>query len=143
MVIVNANIEDIHLQRSEEDNLCPIISVLYVTHTSMKIGPICFSNVINFSYSVWNYLQITWIAGLSPKVCILAAKRSCNHPFFFEVVYLAAWSIWTTRNDKIFRHIRPTFGGWKAKFIHDITLHSHRMKSTVKPMLLQWIKTLP
>ena len=96
-----------------------------------------------FSNRVWNYLQIKWYAGLSPRERILAAKRSFQHPFFFEVVYLAAWSIWTTRNDKIFRQIRPTFGDWKAKFIHDITLHSHKMTDSIQPLLLHWINALP
>ena len=126
-----------HWRSEEDDNLCPMC----VAHFREDKDHLFFK--CTFSTRVWNYLLITWSVGLSPRECIVAPKRSFQHPFFFEVVYLAAWSIWITRNDKIFRNIRPFFGGWKAKFLHDITLHSHRMKSSVKPILLQWINALP
>lgn len=45
--------------------------------------------------------------------------------FFLEVVFTAAWNIWTIHNGKIFRHEDPTFRAWKRNFIYDITLLSH------------------
>jgi hypothetical protein len=47
------------------------------------------------------------------------------------------------RNGKIFRHEKPTFAKWKAKFIHDITLLQYRIKSKHKEALLHWVNSLP
>jgi hypothetical protein len=33
-------------------------------------------------------------------------KRRLNVPFALEIMVLMAWSIWTTRNDRIFNYIQ-------------------------------------
>ena len=96
-----------------------------------------------FSTRVWNYLNIQWLAGLTTAQCLFAARKSFGKPFFREVVYLAAWNIWLLRNGRIFRHERPSFAAWKRNFIHDVTLHSHRFKPSLKPLLLAWVHSLP
>ena len=126
-----------HWRSEDDDNLCPMcVAQLHEDRDHLFFK-------CNFSTRVCNYLQIFWQDGLSNRECILLAQRGFHHPFFFEVVFLAAWCIWTTRNDRIFRHIRPTFGAWKSKSVHEMTLHSHEMKAAVKPLLLQWIDALP
>ena len=109
-----------------------IISVLYVTHTSMKIGPICFSNVINFSYSVWNYLQIDRTHGSDVQQCIYQARSRFGHPLFFEFMLMAAWNICILRNGRTFRGERASFATWKCKFVHDIHLLAHRPRDSIK-----------
>jgi hypothetical protein len=95
-----------------------------------------------FSVRVWNYLQIPWVSNDSIQAVVAEAKRSFNKPFFMEVMMVACWNIWIIRNGKIFRQEKPTFGKWKAHFIHDITLLQHRIKVKHKDALLSWIKGL-
>lgn len=126
-----------HWRSPDDDNFCPNCPVQILEdrdHLFFK----CL-----FATRVWNYLQITWQASLSTKACILAASRIFGHPFFLEVVFTAAWNIWILRNGRIFRQETPTFRAWKRNFIHDITLLSHRFKTSVRPLLLAWINSLP
>jgi hypothetical protein len=96
-----------------------------------------------FSRRIWNYLQIDWSSDTDLQTVVTRAKRSFNKPFFMEVLVTTCWNIWLVRNGKIFRHERPTFAKWKAKFIHDITLLQYRIKSKHKEALLHWISSLP
>jgi hypothetical protein len=96
-----------------------------------------------FSRRIWNYLQIDWSSDSDLQTVVTRAKRSFNKPFFMEVLITTCWNIWLVRNGKIFRHERPTFAKWKAKFIHDITLLQYRIKSKHKEVFLLWISSLP
>lgn len=126
-----------HWRSLDEDNNCPICP----TQTLEARDHLIFTCV--FATRVRNYLQILWQQGLSPKKCILQASRSFGDPFFLKVVFVASWNIWLIRNGRIFRDEQPTFGAWKWNFIHDITLLSHRFKTSVRPLLLTWIENLP
>jgi hypothetical protein len=92
---------------------------------------------------IWNYLQIDWSSDNDLQAVVTTAKRSFNKPFFMEVLITTCWNIWLVRNGKIFRHEKPTFAKWKAKFIHDITLLQYRIKSKHKEALLHWVNSLP
>jgi hypothetical protein len=96
-----------------------------------------------FSRRIWNYLQIDWSSDNDLQAVVARARRSFNKPFFMEVLITTCWNIWLIRNGKIFRHEKPTFAKWKAKFIHDISLLQYRIKSKHKEALLDWIKSLP
>nr|XP_040251774.1 uncharacterized protein LOC120968845 [Aegilops tauschii subsp. strangulata] len=97
----------------------------------------------NFSVRIWNYLQIDWSSGDSMAHLVLNASRSFRKPFFTEVVFIACWNIWITRNAKVFRHERARFNKWRSAFIHDISLMQYRMKAAYKDDLLRWISFLP
>jgi hypothetical protein len=96
-----------------------------------------------FSRRIWNYLQVDWSSSNDMQVLVARARRRFNKPFFMEVLITTCWNIWLIRNGKIFRHEKPTFAKWKAKFIHDISLLQYRIKSKHKEALLDWIKSLP
>jgi hypothetical protein len=76
----------------------------------------------NFSQRLWNYLQIDWTQGLDIQTSASAAKADFSKPFFMQVVIIACWNIWKQRNGKKFQRERPSFSGWKCKFIHDMSL---------------------
>ena len=97
----------------------------------------------NFSVRVWDYLQIQWEPNDDLQMVVAKARKFFAKPFFMEVVMTACWNIWILRNGKIFRQERPTFGRWKAKFIHDISLLQHRIKLKFKDGFLAWINDLP
>ena len=96
----------------------------------------------NFSQRVWNYLQISWPQGQDLQASVHAARQSFGQPFFMEVLILACWNIWKQRNEKIFEHQRPSFGGWKRRFIHDISMLVHRIKKKHLHLLVSWIGSL-
>ena len=126
-----------HWRSPQEDNTCPLCPA----QAHEDRNHLFFT--CQFSSRVWNYLQIQWLAGLSPSECLIAARKSFGQPFFKEVVYPAAWNVWLLRNGRTFRNERHTFAAWRRNFIHDITLLSHKFKPNLKPLLLHWINSLP
>jgi hypothetical protein len=90
-----------------------------------------------FSMRVWNYLQITWSSDDNIQAVAAAGKKT----FFMEVMMIACWNTWLIRNGKIFRHEKPTFVKWKAKFVHDISLLQHWIKAKYIDALLEWIRS--
>lgn len=115
--------------------LCPLLIHEDVAHLFFTF---------NFSQRVWNYLQICWVAlpNMTTYQMAVTTREDFGQPFFTEVVFTAAWNIWTTRNAKVFRNERPLFRSWRHNFIHDITLLAHRIKRKYKDALLQWISSL-
>ena len=96
----------------------------------------------NFSIRIWNYLQIEWQEDNTFEGVFHRTRRRFDKPFFTEVVVLASWHIWKQRNEAIFQGVMPTFRGWKRAFIHDATLHVHRVKAKHLDSFSQWIETL-
>jgi hypothetical protein len=94
-----------------------------------------------YNTQIWNYLQVPWQPG-DTLASLITAKKAFQGPCFVEVVILACWNIWKQRNYYIFKHIRPTFRGWKAGFFHDITMLMHRVKDADVDSLLIWLKSL-
>jgi hypothetical protein len=70
------------------------------------------------------------------------SKEIFAKPFFTEVVILACWHIWKQRNGKVFEHIRPSFGSWKAQFVHEAFLHVHRVKHKHAAIFKSWTENL-
>jgi hypothetical protein len=87
-----------------------------------------------FSIRVWNYLHSPWHPG-STYESLLAARKSFKGPCFTEIGILACWTIWKQRNGWIFKGIRPTFRGWRASFVLEISMLKYRVKSDVLPVL--------
>ena len=67
-------------------------------------------------------------------------KLKIQQPFFMEIVILAAWGIWMSRNNKIFRDQRPTFDGWKVIFLSEITWLKHRIKAKYAAQFSAWLQ---
>ena len=125
-----------HWRSIQEDNNC----VLCHAHCFEDRLHLFFS--CNFSYRIWNFLQISWPDSGSPHQCLLHARNSFEHGFFMEVFLTAAWCIWIIRNGNTFRDERVSFQSWRRQFVHDITLLSHRFQGDAKSRLLNWINTL-
>lgn len=121
------------LEGTDHCVLCPT----QTTETWMHLFFHC-----NFSVRVWTYLQIEWEPGDSFHQVFDAARRKFGKPFFAEVVILACWHIWKQRNEAIFQKVMPSFRGWRARFIHEATLHKHRVRSKVLKDWSIWIDSL-
>jgi hypothetical protein len=96
----------------------------------------------NFSRRIWSYLQVDWSQGDTIEDMFFQARKEFAKPFFAEVVILACWHIWKQRNNKKFEHIRPSFGAWKAQFVHEASLHVHRVKDKHSDSFKIWIDSL-
>lgn len=94
-----------------------------------------------YSARIWAYLQFDWSGDTIPQ-CLSTAKKGFPGPCFAEVLILACWNIWKQRNGWIFKNIRPSFRGWKAGFVSDMTLLMHRLKRSVVPFVDLWLKNL-
>jgi hypothetical protein len=77
------------------------------------------------------------------QAVVAVARQSFGRPFFMEVIIMAIWNIWLLRNGMIFWQEKPTFGRWRSKFIHDMSLLQYRIKAKHKNKLLDWIASLP
>jgi hypothetical protein len=96
----------------------------------------------NFSRRVWSYLQIDWTQEDNIEQMFITARASFAKPLSTEVVILACWHIWKQRNGAIFENIRPSFGSWRRQFIHEATLHVHRVKAKHADVFTLWIHNL-
>jgi hypothetical protein len=114
--------------------------VLCPTHTTEDWIHLFFD--CNFSRRIWNYLQIEWTQHDTIEEMFIAARKVFSKPFFTEVIILACWHIWKQRNGAIFENIRPSFVSWKRQFVHEASLHVHRVKDKHSDMFKSWIDNL-
>ena len=47
---------------------------------------------------------------------VVQARREFVKPFFAEVIFLTWWNIWTVRNGKVFRKVRPNVWEMEGRF---------------------------
>jgi hypothetical protein len=92
-----------------------------------------------FARRVWAALGISWPSNPCISAMFEAAKTSFGGPKFMEVAVCALWGIWKIRNGVIFESEQPNFRAWKAIFKHDLGLLVHRVKSSQKEELSNWI----
>ncbi|KAF8711990.1 hypothetical protein HU200_028967 [Digitaria exilis] len=58
----------------------------------------------------------------------LEARKDFNSRIFKEVVIIAAWAIWTHRNEVIFYRAHIALRRWKQLFRDEFSLLLHRAK---------------
>jgi len=69
-------------------------------------------------------------------------KTKLQFQFFMLAVILVCWTIWTARNDLIFKGIPPDVGTSRGFFLKEILLLVHRVKSRNSISFEQWTQTL-
>ncbi|KAF8760581.1 hypothetical protein HU200_010019 [Digitaria exilis] len=72
---------------------------------------------------------------------LIQARKDFNSKIFIEVVIIAAWAIWTHRNEVIFdgAHISPR--RWKQLLRDEFSLLLHTAKPTFKLELQTWLSS--
>nr|TKW37263.1 hypothetical protein SEVIR_1G036238v2 [Setaria viridis] len=79
-------------------------------------------------------------------LCILQKRETIKDrlavPFYMEIMILMAWSIWTIRNDWMFKGIDPTVQQCKRKFISEFSTLLHRARPTMVPNMKVWMQSL-
>ena len=66
-------------------------------------------------------------------------KDKLQVSFFVEIITLAAWGIWIVRNNKIFKNHVPSFASWKAIYLEELRMVSHRMKTKHADTFKEWL----
>ena len=75
-------------------------------------------------------------------IMIQSAQGQWVGPLFQEVMILAAWNIWKTRNNLLFEGIPPSTQGWCDLFKCDILLLILRVKPTLASFMQSLIHVL-
>lgn len=68
--------------------------------------------------------------------------QTLHIPFCMEVIILMCWSIWTTRNDWIFKDLDPLVNNCKRKFTKEMLLLTHMTKPEIAAQIETWINSL-
>ena len=95
-----------------------------------------------FSQACWRKLGISWPPFTCRIQLLQQAKHSWGRPLFFETFLVAAWSHWKERNNKHFRRITPTVGGWLNRFKEDFGLLQHRTRGSHPAFISSFVSEL-
>lgn len=69
-------------------------------------------------------------------------KDRLQSQFFLAAVILVCWAIWSARNSLIFEGIQPTIGNARLLLQKEMLLLLHRVRTSLKVQLEQWIQGL-
>jgi hypothetical protein len=68
-------------------------------------------------------------------------KTKLKLPFATEIIILAAWVIWISRNNKVFNNQPPSLTSWKYVFLQEAKLLSYRMKKKHADSFKEWLQS--
>ena len=81
--------------------------------------------------------------GLSVQEAIEDLQEKFQVSFHMEIIIIMAWSIWITRNDKIFKNISPYFVQVCLDlFKKEFAMVIHRAKDNTMPQMQQRLQNL-
>jgi hypothetical protein len=94
-----------------------------------------------FSIACWYTLRV--LVPNSDDTCsiIESFRNQLNLPFFMEIIITMCWSIWTMRNDAIFRGIPHSVHRCKLFFRKEFARIILRAKATFHPLIDSWLGT--
>jgi hypothetical protein len=100
-----------------------------------------------FAVNCWQYLCSGWAPPLSNghpvlQEVIRSLKFKIQKPFFMEIIMLISWSLWTIRNDFIFKGITPSLYRCKFKFKEELALLVHKAKRKSYIGLKAWVTNI-
>ena len=87
----------------------------------------------------WTYLAANWAPtyqGIQHEINNL--KEMLDLPFSLEIIILAAWAIWITRNEFIFNKITPSLYRCRKTFKEELKWLVHRATREEYANLEQW-----
>lgn len=114
-------------------DLCILQKLETVTHMFLRC---------NFAKACWASIGAAVITTRPLLSIFKLIKLKLQVPFFMEIIILMSWSIWTTRNDWIFKDLDPTVENCKRRFILEMSLLSHMAKPELVAALETWLQTL-
>jgi hypothetical protein len=76
---------------------------------------------------------------VDPFDIIVMFRAQLHRPFALEILITMCWSIWSIRNDLIFRGIQPSLQRCKAIFKREFAQVILRAKAAYQPNISQWL----
>lgn len=95
-----------------------------------------------FARQCWNLLGINMHQNSAFPDIVASLKTSLQSKFFMVAAILLCWSIWTTRNDFIFKRIRSDVQDCKRLFIRELKLVAHRVKQAEATDFEAWMHSI-
>ena len=95
-----------------------------------------------FAAQCWDLICPSRQANVSIMEAFLDLKQKLHVPFFMEIVILASWAIWISRNNMIFQAIQPSIQRWKAIFMEELSLLRFRIKKSYAGAYCFWLDNL-
>lgn len=93
-----------------------------------------------FSRDCWITLGLVIQNLADPFGTLHSFRQQLQVPFFMEIIVTMCWSIWTERNDAIFKHVQPSIASCKSTFRREFAQVILRAKSSLKPLFTQWLE---
>jgi hypothetical protein len=87
---------------------------------------------------LWNLAQVAMPNDIQNY--IQSIKAHIRQPFFMEIIILICWSIWTTRNDAIFKGLTPSLYRARRKLKDELSLLIHKAKRKSYAGLQVWVE---
>jgi hypothetical protein len=102
----------------------------YVTHLFLDCP---------FAQACWATLGLIAPQMIDPFEIIVLFRNQLHCPFALEILITMSWSIWSIRNDLIFRGIRPSVHRCKVIFRKEFAQVILRAKAAYQPQFSQWL----
>lgn len=122
-----------HIRPQDEDEAC----VLCDSGATEDLEHLFFT--CNFARQCWQRLQIDWNINIDIFQRMAQSKQNSNLPFFMELVLIAAWEIWRSRNDKIFWDKVPSFNVWLVNLKSQCSIQSVRFRGVLRSSFCAWL----
>lgn len=94
----------------------------------------------SFSESCWSRIGLSNDDSLDPLQIFESFKTQMNVAFYMEIIIIMSWSIWTIRNDAIFRGIAQNSSRCIAIFKQVFGLLLKRAKKKYFPHIESWLE---
>jgi hypothetical protein len=95
-----------------------------------------------FAKNCWNLIGLTVPHSQGPFQTLEAFRTQLNVPFFMEIIIIMCWSIWTVRNNLIFRGDEASTQQCKHIFRSIFDLVTLRAKKKYFPQISLWLEQL-
>jgi len=95
-----------------------------------------------FARMCWDIINVDIPLSCSFPELTSQIKIQLNTQFFMEAIILLCWTIWTARNDLIFKGIRMNLMDYRRAFFKELRLLQRRVKARQEDQFSSWIRSL-
>jgi hypothetical protein len=96
----------------------------------------------SFARMCWDIIGVEITDGNHFPELTSMLRSQLNSRFFMETIILLCWTIWTARNDLIFRGLRRNREDCKELLFKELNLLQHRLKQGQEHQFDTWIQSL-
>ena len=96
----------------------------------------------SFARMCWDILNVDIpLTGSFPELSS-RIKIQLNTQFFMEAIIITCWTIWSARNELIFRGNRLNLADCRRALFSELKLLKHRIKASQQIQFFSWIQNL-